>query len=59
MAWDDDIDYTATGSDLYSEGKMAWIKDEPFDEMKPKPWLLGWVDMKEIHEEVVHVSAQI
>jgi hypothetical protein len=51
MAWDDDIDYTATGGDLYSEGKMAWIKDEPFDEMKPTPWRLGWVDMKEIHEE--------
>ncbi len=49
MAWDDGVDYKETGSNLYHEGIRAHIHDEPFDEVKPKPWRLGWQDQNELH----------
>ena len=37
-------DYRAAGAELYHVGQQARVHDLPFDEIRTRPWKLGWVD---------------
>jgi len=41
-----------TGADDYSDGRLARHYDQPFQDDKPRPWKLGWLDASEEHDSL-------